>query len=172
MGDEVTLSGTVSSFVTGAVVAGLFYGAEKLIGKGVNFIKDKVSSSAKTASSQFSSNAQQQLPQNTKTGGMRKFQKDNGTAHFSKHGDDIMEVLGKDTYTYKEYLQDANYIINNGVYSEKANAYAYFMGSSGRHGAAKYGFVGLDRFTGDIKTFHIKDIGNLYKQAPDLGIFY
>ena len=44
MGNEVTLSGTVSSFVTGAVVAGLFYGADKLIGKGVNFIKDKVNS--------------------------------------------------------------------------------------------------------------------------------
>ena len=50
MGNEVTLSGTVSSFVTGAVVAGLFYGADKLIGKGLNFIKDKVSSSAKPSS--------------------------------------------------------------------------------------------------------------------------
>ena len=46
MGNEVTLSGTVSSFVTGAVIAGLFYGADKLIGKGLNFVKDKVSSSA------------------------------------------------------------------------------------------------------------------------------
>ena len=42
MGNEVTLSGTVSSFVTGAVVAGLFYGAEKLIGKGVSWVKNKV----------------------------------------------------------------------------------------------------------------------------------
>ena len=46
MGEKVTLNGMVSNFVTGAVIAGLFYGADKLIGKGFNFIKDKVSSSA------------------------------------------------------------------------------------------------------------------------------
>ena len=42
MGEKVTLNGMVSNFVTGAVIAGLFYGADKLIGKGVNYLKNTV----------------------------------------------------------------------------------------------------------------------------------
>ena len=43
MGEKVTLNGMVSNFVTGAVIAGLFYGAEKLIGKGLNAVKEHFS---------------------------------------------------------------------------------------------------------------------------------
>ena len=32
----------------------------------------------------------------------------------------------------------------------------------------KYGFVGLDRTTGDITTFYIKNISELIKKAPSL----
>lgn len=32
----------------------------------------------------------------------------------------------------------------------------------------KYGFVGLDRTTGDITTFHIKNISELIKKAEYL----
>lgn len=37
-------------------------------------------------------------------------------------------------------------------------------------GSAKYGFVGLDRNTGNITTFHIKTAKELSKKAPSLGI--
>lgn len=33
----------------------------------------------------------------------------------------------------------------------------------------KYGFVGFDRATGDITTFHIKNVSELMKKAPSLG---
>lgn len=32
-----------------------------------------------------------------------------------------------------------------------------------------YGFVGLDRNTNNITTFHIKKVNELIKKAPDLG---
>jgi len=34
----------------------------------------------------------------------------------------------------------------------------------------KFGFVGLDRATGEITTFHIKNISELIKKAPSLGL--
>ena len=73
--------------------------------------------------------------------------------HYGKHGQEIADVLGDSNYSIDKYLDDANYIINN----------VSFM--SGK----KYGFVGLDRTTGDITTFHIKNISELIKKAPSLG---
>lgn len=34
----------------------------------------------------------------------------------------------------------------------------------------KYGFVGLDRASGDITTFHIKSVSELINRAPSLGL--
>lgn len=70
--------------------------------------------------------------------------------HYCKHGQEIADVLGDSNYSIDKYLDDANYIINNGTYAPELNGYVSFM--SGK----KYGFVGLDRTTGDITTFHIK----------------
>ena len=84
--------------------------------------------------------------------------------HYGKHGQEIADVLGDSNYSIDKYLDDANYIINNGTYVPELNGYVSFM--SGK----KYGFVGLDRTTGDITTFHIKNISELIKKAPSLGI--
>lgn len=43
------------------------------------------------------------------------------------------------------------------------NGYVSFM--SGK----KYGFVGIDRTTQNITTFHIKNIYEMIKKAPSLG---
>ena len=83
--------------------------------------------------------------------------------HYGKHGQEIADVLGDSNYSIDKYLDDANYIINNGTYVPELNGYVSFM--SGK----KYGFVGLDRTTGDITTFHIKNIYELIKKAPSLG---
>lgn len=82
--------------------------------------------------------------------------------HYGKHGQEIADVLGDSNYSIDKYLDDANYIINNGTYAPELNGYVSFM--SGK----KYGFVGLDRTTGDITTFHIKNISELIKKAPSL----
>ena len=84
--------------------------------------------------------------------------------HYGKHGQEIVDVLGKPNYSIDKYLDDANYIINNGTYVPELNGYVSFM--SGK----KYGFVGIDRTTGDITTFHIKNVSELIKKAPSLGV--
>ena len=84
--------------------------------------------------------------------------------HYKKHKDQISKVLGKDNYTIDDYLDDANYIIKNGTYTSELNAYVKFMGRD------KYGFVGLDRNTGNITTFHIKTVSYLAEKAPSLGL--
>ena len=83
--------------------------------------------------------------------------------HYEKHGQEIAKVLGESNYSVDKYLDDANYIINNGTYAPELNSYVSFM--SGK----KYGFVGLDRTTGDITTFHIKNVYELINKAPSLG---
>ena len=84
--------------------------------------------------------------------------------HFQRHGSEIAKVLGKKSYTMSEYLTDANYIINNGKYTSELNGYVKFMAGK------KYGFVGIDRVTGNITTFHIKTVEELSRKAPSLGI--
>ena len=71
--------------------------------------------------------------------------------------------MGEDNYSIDKYLDDANYIINNGIYVPELNGYVSFM--SGK----KYGFVCLDRTIGDIITFHIQKVSELIKKAPSLG---
>ncbi len=60
--------------------------------------------------------------------------------HYGKHGQEIADVLGDSNYSIDKYLDDANYIINNGTYAPELNGYVSFM--SGK----KYGFVGLERW--------------------------
>ena len=83
--------------------------------------------------------------------------------HYGRHGQEIADVLGDPNYSMEKYLDVANYIVNNGTYVPELNGYVSFMNGK------KYGFVGLDRATGDITTFHIKNISELIKKAPSLG---
>jgi len=89
--------------------------------------------------------------------------------HFDKHAKKIMKAMGKNQYTIKEYLEDANHVIRNGQYVPELNAYVKLIGGKGK---AKYAFVGMDRKTGNITTFHIKSAKELSKEAPSLGIEY
>ena len=67
-------------------------------------------------------------------------------------------------YTLNDYLADANHIIQEGEFTSELNGYVKFMKGD------NYGFVGLDRNTGEITTFHIKKTSFLEKNAPSLGI--
>lgn len=71
------------------------------------------------------------------------------------------------SYNLKQYIQDANYVIDNGQYVPELNGYIKLIGGKGN---AKYAFVGLDRATNKITTFHIKSVKELSKKAPSLGI--
>ena len=84
--------------------------------------------------------------------------------HYAKHGKEIAEMLDKPNYSVKDYLDDANYIVKNGIYSPELNGYVKFLRGD------NYGFVGLDRESGNITTFHVKKVGELAKKAPSLGL--
>ena len=96
-----------------------------------------------------------------------KFKGDEAVAHFEKHGKEVMDALGKDAYNLKDYINDANHIIKNGTYVKELNGYVKLIGGKG---SVKFGFVGIDRATGNITTFHIKTASELSKKAPSLGI--
>ena len=93
--------------------------------------------------------------------------------HYSKHGQQVANALNESNYTMEQYLKDANYVIQTGEYSSKNNAYYKYVGfskSGNRKGRTKYAIVGLDKVTGEITTYHIKDIENMREWDSSLGI--
>ena len=98
-------------------------------------------------------------------GNILKFGGDEAIVHFGKHGKSVMDALGKSSYNLKNYLDDANHIIRNGTYVPELNGYVRLIGGQG---SAKFGFVGLNRTTGNITTFHIKTAKELAKKAPGM----
>ena len=94
-----------------------------------------------------------------------RFGGDEAIEHFGKHGNSVMNALGKSSYNLKDYLGDANHVIANGTFVPELNGYVRMIGGQG---SAKYGFVGLNRATGNITTFHIKTAKELSKKAPGM----
>jgi hypothetical protein len=89
-----------------------------------------------------------------------KFGGDEAVIHFGKHADQIMKVTGKSAYNLKNYVDDANWIIQNGTYSSKLNGYYSFM-ANGSKGQSLFGFVGMKNGGSTISTFHIKSAAQL-----------
>ena len=94
------------------------------------------------------------------------FKGDEAVKHFEKHGSELMGAFGRKSYNLKDYLSDANHVIKNGTFVPEMNGYVRLIGGKG---SAKYGFVGLDRATGNITTFHTKSVSKLARKAPSLG---
>lgn len=111
--------------------------------------------------------SQKLIPIVNKTSKTLKFGGDEAIQHFGKHGKSVMDALGKTAYNLKDYVDDANYVIQNGIFVPEKNAFVKLVGGTG---SAKYAFVGLNRSTGEITTFHIKTAKELSRSAPSLGI--
>lgn len=75
--------------------------------------------------------------------------------HFAKHGNQFNGLYSNP----QEYLQGANYVINNGTFVPEMNGYVRFFGT-GRRGA-EYAFVGLTHDATHITTFGIRNIKSL-----------
>jgi filamentous hemagglutinin len=86
--------------------------------------------------------------------------------HFAKHGSGLMRALGRDSYNLANYLDDANFVVQNGKWVPELNGYVRLIGGPG---SAKAAFVGVDRITGALTTFHVKTVEFLSKVAPSLG---
>jgi len=95
------------------------------------------------------------------------FKGDEAIQHFGKHGDKLMKAFGRSSYNLKNYVDDANHVIQKGTFVPEMNGYVRLIGGKG---SAKYGFVGLDRATGNITTFHAKSVSELARKAPSLGL--
>lgn len=89
-----------------------------------------------------------------------------GIDHFNRHSKSIMKLTGRNIYNYKQYISEANHIIKNGTFLPQKNAYVKFMSTYG--GKARFGYVGLDRATGSITTYHTKSLSDLVRIAPDV----
>jgi len=100
----------------------------------------------------------------SKLGKYFSFSGDQGLIHFRKHGLSVQNSLGRSAYSFGDYMNDANYILQKGTFIPELNGYVKLIGGSG---SAKYGFVGLNRETGNITTFHIKTAKELSKSAPN-----
>lgn len=98
-----------------------------------------------------------------------KFGGDQAVEHFAKYGNSIMKALGDKTYNLKNYINDANHVIQFGQYVPELNGYVKLIGV---RGSAKYGFVGVTKDGRSITTFHVKTAQQLSKSAPSLGIIY
>ncbi|MCX7903060.1 MAG: RHS repeat-associated core domain-containing protein [Caloramator sp.] len=151
-------SGLGKAVATGAITGVALAGAGNFIAKGVRALV-----SARKAKTIIKGGSKAVSVTNK----LIKFKGDEAVAHFEKHGKEFMDALGKYTYNLKDYINDANHVIQNGTYVEELNGYVQLIGGKG---SAKYGFVGLDRATGHITTFHIKTASELAKKAPSLGI--
>lgn len=66
-----------------------------------------------------------------------------------------------------DYLNAANYTIQNGTYVPEANGYVRFYGQGGK---ANYAFVGINRAGTHITTFHIKSVKQV-RNYVSLGLF-
>ncbi|MDR2877018.1 MAG: hypothetical protein LBV36_03120 [Chromatiales bacterium] len=95
------------------------------------------------------------------------FKADEAVVHFDKHAGSIMNAMGNKSYNLAQYVDDANHIIQNGTWVPEMNGFVRLIGGQG---SAKFGFVGLQRGSSSITTFHIKTASELAKKAPSLGI--
>src|ERR1700678_857790 len=96
-----------------------------------------------------------------------KFKLGEDVAHFERHGTRIANKLDLGSgYNVEQYVQDANHIIREGIYVHELHGYVKIPTGTG---SAQAPFVGLDRATNEITTFHTKPVSFLEKNAPSLG---
>jgi RHS repeat-associated protein len=90
-----------------------------------------------------------------------KFTKDEAIGHFNQHAKEIMKATKKSSYNLKDYIDDANWIIDNGTYDSNLRGYYQYIGNSSRTGESLFGFVGLKNNGLSISTYHIKTASQL-----------
>ena len=77
-----------------------------------------------------------------------------------------MRALGRTAYNLKNYLDDANHVIQHGTFVPEMNGFVRLMGGPG---SAKAAFVGLSRGGDRITTFGIRSVKEIIGKAPSLG---
>lgn len=94
------------------------------------------------------------------------FSKDESVIHFNKHGNEIMDAFGQKSYNLKNYIDDANNVVQTEIWVPEMHGFVKIFGGKGK---AKAAFVGLNHQTENITTFHIKTVREIAQKAPSLG---
>ena len=113
-----------------------------------------------TASRITGNSATKLLPAAGQAGRLLKFTGDEAVQHFGRHSDQVMKVLGRDSYNLAQYVGDANRVIQNGTYLPKMNAYVQRIPNTN-----KVLFTGLKNGGRNISTFGPRTIKGKLKQA-------
>lgn len=79
--------------------------------------------------------------------------------HYEKHNSEFGGIYN----SLDDYLNGANYVIENGQYVSEMNGYIRFFGANGK---ANYAFVGLTADGSQITTFGIRSVSELSKVIP------
>ena len=143
-----TLFAVADVFLVKAILTGLVKGSASLLRQGLRAFR--------------------RAPKTIATPARYLFKGDQAIGHFEKHSSSIMKAMGKDSYNLAQYVDDATHIVNNGTHVTELNGYVKLIGGKG---SAKYGFVGLERGSSTLTTFHIKSAAEL-SRVPSLGISY
>lgn len=61
----------------------------------------------------------------------RAFKAGQDAIHFGKHGAEIAKQLGTKNYSAAQYVDDANWVIQNGKFAPEINAYVSVAGGQG-----------------------------------------
>jgi hypothetical protein len=152
--DDGLLSTRFQNAGIGAVVGGI---AGPLTGKAIDGVKGgmlKLFDVRKTSRFNFMANELNY-----------KFKPNESLAHFEKHGSEIANKFGFKDYSLSKYVSDANMVIKTGTFVPELNAYVKIPSGPG---TALAPFVGIDRITGEITTFHFRPVTFLEKAAPSL----
>lgn len=99
---------------------------------------------------------------------VRTFKSGEPYNHYNKHRQQVANAHKKSSYSIQQYLEDANNVIQNGTYIPEMNGYVKKIGGTGK--STKYEFVGLDRTTGNITTYHIKYAKQILKKSPNFEV--
>jgi hypothetical protein len=94
------------------------------------------------------------------------FKSEEAVSHFNTHSGELMTVFGKSSYNLKEYMLDAHNVMKTGEYSSSMNGFVKLIGGEGK---AKAAFVGVTRDGRSITTFHVKEVKDIARKAPELG---
>ncbi|MBF0786847.1 MULTISPECIES: hypothetical protein [unclassified Streptococcus] len=151
-GENISLDELASNFA-GNVVANVLFG---LAGRAISNITGSKAGNAVDS------------VEDVATGSLKTFKPGELEIHYNKHGKQLANVLNEPNYTMEQYLKDANNIIQKGTYIPEMNGYVTKIGGSGK--STKYAFVGLDRATGNITTYHVKYAKQILKKSPSFEV--
>jgi RHS repeat-associated protein len=84
--------------------------------------------------------------------------------HWNDHGARVGQAKGAKIYTMEQYAKDAMTLTKKGIYLKSKNAYWLPIGKDPSTGLPLFEYVGIDRATNEITTYHIKPLTKMLEK--------